>query len=116
MCSDKELTLLFLYSSLPRQPSTQSATQPAIQLQLHIHPSSQQARPSPALPCPAQNWQPPGVIRMERRLGERRRGRVDFVPRGGRSEMEPLLSLPIEIHHYHQSAICWLGGVGQLVL
>ena len=64
MCSDKELTLLFLYSSLPRQPSTQSATQPAIQLHLLIHPSSQQARPSPALPCPAQNWQPPGVIRV----------------------------------------------------
>lgn len=31
MCSAKKLTLLFLYSSLPGQPSTQPAAQPAIQ-------------------------------------------------------------------------------------
>lgn len=60
-CSAKELTLLFLYSSLPRQPSTQPAAQPAIQLstQPSVEPASQ-----PGWPCPAQNWQPAGVIRV----------------------------------------------------
>lgn len=61
MCSAKELTLLFLYSFLPRQPSTQPATQPHIQLSTHP-PTSPASHP--ALPCPAQNWQPAGVIRV----------------------------------------------------
>lgn len=46
MCSAKKLTLLFLYSSLPGQPSSQPATQPAIKVS---------TIPLPSQTCPEQH-------------------------------------------------------------
>lgn len=69
VCSDKELTLLFLYSSCTVGPES---SQPPGQLSSNLHitssqPASQAARltlPCSALLCPAQNWLSAGVIRV----------------------------------------------------
>lgn len=56
----------------------------------------------------------------EAKIAARWRGRADSIPPGGVgggcSEVEPLACLPVERHFHHQSAICRLGGAGQLVL
>lgn len=49
----------------------------------------------------------------------RKEGAPTLYPMGGargRNEMEPLFCIPMENHFHHQSAICWHGGAGQLVL
>lgn len=47
---------------------------------------------------------------------ERKRERWLYTPGGGRNEVEPVLCFPVESHFHRESAICWLGGAGQLVL
>lgn len=56
----------------------------------------------------------PQLSQMWQRLGKRERRLC--TPWGGRNETEPLFCFPMEKHFHHQSAICWHGGAGQLVL